>query len=1159
VFRRLFNFRALVRLIAFLLIAVFIWFAGPYFAFGSFHPLESDMARYIAIALIVVLWLVLGIVKWLRASQATDKLVGAISQMRPEKERPSAEATKLRERFDEAIAALKQRGGRSLYDLPWYVFIGAPGSGKTTALVNSGLRFPLEQRVGKGAVRGVGGTRNCDWWFTDEAVFLDTAGRYTTQDSDQSSDSEGWREFLTLLRTYRVRRPLNGVILTISCQDLLTQSEAERETYVEAARRRLQELTDELRVQLPVYVMVTKCDMVPGFTDYFDDLNQDGRAQVWGVTFPYEQTLSGAAPGAIVGEFDALIGRLNDRVFARVDAERGGRRRASVFAFPQQMAALRDLVAGFVGDVFSASRADRQLLLRGVYFTSGTQDGTQIDRLLGAIGRRFGVAADAVAAPAAGKGKAYFVERLLKEIVIGESGLAGVNRRLEFQKAAWQMAAYAATVLVVVVGLIVLYVSYSGNRSYLDQVANDVATLKRVRPPAARASLEGFLPYLNAARAVSDSANRYRDGAPWSMRWGLYQGNAIGNAARDAYLRELDSVVLPRFAARVRQRMGEYGSEPEKLYVYLKAYLMLGDPRRLDKKHLQFVADLEWPPPLSGAASGALPSTHFRNLLEYSGTLRPIAIDPTIVTQARNNIRQTSIPQIIYGQMQRKLADDANGLHFDQLALGVEKVLRRRSGRKMSDPVPAIYTQKVFKEATGPGILPYVKAFAEEEWVWGTGGVAGAAAMTRLGSQVSDIYERDYASFWDATLNDLEIVPFASVQQYVDGLGILTAASSPLKGVLKVAADNTSLIGSTTDPAKQSVTSRITEGARDLFNTAQQKATGAAPAGAVVTQRFEPIHRLMAGAPAPFDAVIEQMKKIRDGVARVAPQLGATAPLSQISDPGVRDLWRSVEQDAANLPPPVDRLVKEVVRTAESTIIDVAKSDLDKRYAGQVVARCRAQIEGKYPFAGTRSEIPLTDFGEVFGYGGLYDKFFTENLDKVVDTLQTPWMWRAGALSSSADLLPQFQRVERIRRLFFAAGSKDPQLNFTLTLSSLDKAATRFFLEINGQRYDVKPGAAGGSPAAWPGANKAGLVYAAFEDNVAAPERLNVFNGPWALFRLVDATRQPPSGQGSSDTDLASVLRIESKYHQAQVTIEAANAASNPFAASDWRQFSCER
>ena len=125
-------------------------------------------------------------------------------------------------------------------------------------------------------MRGVGGTRNCDWWFTDEAVFLDTAGRYTTQDSDAESDSVGWREFLALLKKYRARRPLNGVMVTVSAQDLLTLDPAGREAHVEAARNRLAELHHELQIQLPVYVLVTKCDLVDGFAEYFEDMNAGG-------------------------------------------------------------------------------------------------------------------------------------------------------------------------------------------------------------------------------------------------------------------------------------------------------------------------------------------------------------------------------------------------------------------------------------------------------------------------------------------------------------------------------------------------------------------------------------------------------------------------------------------------------------------------------------------------------------------------------------------------------------------------------------------------------------------------------------------------------------------------------------------------------------------
>ncbi len=139
------------------------------------------------------------------------------------------------------------------------------GSGKTTALANSGLQFPLADRFGKTALRGIGGTRNCDWWFTNEAVLLDTAGRYTTQESEQVQDAGEWLEFINLLRKYRRRQPINGVIITISISDLLSQSaEASRQQAVNL-RQRLSELHEQLGIRFPVYVMVTKADLLKGF------------------------------------------------------------------------------------------------------------------------------------------------------------------------------------------------------------------------------------------------------------------------------------------------------------------------------------------------------------------------------------------------------------------------------------------------------------------------------------------------------------------------------------------------------------------------------------------------------------------------------------------------------------------------------------------------------------------------------------------------------------------------------------------------------------------------------------------------------------------------------------------------------------------------------
>jgi type VI secretion system protein ImpL len=1154
-----FKSRAFVLLIGFLLIAVFIWYGGPYFAFGSYHPLETEFSRLIAIALVVGCWLLSVIIRRLRSSRASEKLVGAvIAATQKEKERPSPEAAKLRERFEEAVGALTKgkKPGHSLYDLPWYVFIGAPGSGKTTALVNSGLKFPADQRGSKAAVRGVGGTRNCDWWFTDEAIFLDTAGRYTTQDSDASSDSEGWREFLALLTKYRLRRPINGIILTISTQDLLTQGDAGREAHVDAARRRLTELTRELQIQLPVYVMVTKCDMVAGFSEYFDNLTQEDRAQVWGVTFPYDQSQSGEAGDAFPHEYDALIGRLNERVFARVEEERGSRRRASIFAFPQQMAALREPLTQFVSDLFSSTSFNQQILLRGVYLTSGTQDGTQIDRLLGSIGRRFGVAADAVAA-APGRGKAFFMERLLKQVVIGESGLAGVNRRLEMRTMVWQLAAYAAVLLFLVVGLVLLSVSYANNRDYLSEISTDLAALKRATPGLSRASLEVLLPQLNAVRAVSDSANRYRDSTPWGMRWGLYQGNSVGNAARDAYLRELDGIVLPRFAARVKQHLVGYASEPEKLYVYLKAYIMLGDPKHLDKKHLQYLADLEWKQPDATPGAGTSLSGHFQSLLAYSDTLRPIALDPVLVAQARTTILRASIPQMMFDQMRRSLSDDAKGgLQLDVVAgSGIEKVLRRKSGRKLSEPIPSFYTKQVFNDTTGTGMAPLVKQFAEETWVWGPGAMS-AASWPKLTSQVTEIYEREYIKYWDDLLNDLEIVRFSTVQQYSDELTILVAPTSPLRGLLKTVTEQTSIVTTAADATGgglSSVGERLKKGADELLNSAQKKiygTSGLAP-GTVITEHFAPIHRYMAGSPAPIDTTFEQIRKIRDQLVTLGPQVGGTNPLTALADPVLRDLRQALRQDAVNLPPPVNTLVGQMAQNVVGSVSSDATRELEKLYQEEVVNECRARVEGRYPF-GDGGDISLNDFSSVFGPGGLYDKFFAQRLDKLVDTSQRPWTWRPDSVASSPGILAQFERVGRIREMFFAPGSKSPELEFRVRLSKLDASASRLYVDIDGQTFDVKPGGEGGGTATWPGPKKAGVAFATFEDRVGAPEQGFEFEGPWAWFRMIDKAMAP-----QPEADGLSVLSLQTQYHRAVLTIEAPAGKGNPFVARGWRQFGC--
>jgi len=215
-------FLALLGVIA---ISALVWYVGPLIAIGESRPLDPTWIRLTVIAVLFGLWVLRVIFRAWNQRRANAALVQGMTKGPSSADK---EIATLNQRFGEALDILKKTPGKGkgaqLYQLPWYIFIGAPGSGKTTALMNAGLTFPLAEKMGGASVRGVGGTRNCDWWFTDEAVLIDTAGRYTTQESNTAVDASAWDGFLALLRKSRPRRPINGVLLTVNIQDLLQQT-----------------------------------------------------------------------------------------------------------------------------------------------------------------------------------------------------------------------------------------------------------------------------------------------------------------------------------------------------------------------------------------------------------------------------------------------------------------------------------------------------------------------------------------------------------------------------------------------------------------------------------------------------------------------------------------------------------------------------------------------------------------------------------------------------------------------------------------------------------------------------------------------------------------------------------------------------------------------
>lgn len=189
-------------------------------------------------------------------------------------------------------------GKRYLYELPWYIIVGSPVDGKRTALLNAGLQFPLAEQMEQSAeviaIPDKGGILHCDWWFTNEAVLIDTAARYVCHEDGGATENtarnaDECHGFLGLLSKYWSRAPINGVLLTVNAADVAGKSEAEHIAAAAMIRARLGELRNQLGICFPVYLMITKMDLVSGFTDYFTYLTIEGRAQIWDFTLPYDQ------------------------------------------------------------------------------------------------------------------------------------------------------------------------------------------------------------------------------------------------------------------------------------------------------------------------------------------------------------------------------------------------------------------------------------------------------------------------------------------------------------------------------------------------------------------------------------------------------------------------------------------------------------------------------------------------------------------------------------------------------------------------------------------------------------------------------------------------------------------------------------------------------
>jgi type VI secretion system protein ImpL len=1146
-----FVIRWVIPLLGLIALSLIIWFIGPLLEF-----LVPEGRRWALIIFIFALWIgyrVFCIIQARRNAAKVLQSLAADTPPDPDSVATAEELAALRQRMDEALALLKKAklGGderRNLYELPWYVIIGPPGSGKTTALVNSGLHFPLAAQLGAGAVRGVGGTRNCDWWFTDQAVLLDTAGRYTTQDSHATVDKAAWLGFLDLLKTQRSRRPIDGAFVAISLSDLLLGSEAERAAHAAAIRLRIQELYTQLGVRFPIYLMLTKLDLVPGFMEFFDSLSKEERAQVWGMTFALDDGKSGDSPLAhLPAELAALEQRLNERLVERLQQERDPARRDLIYGFPQQFAALKESLQSFLEGVFKPNAFEERVLLRGVYFTSGTQEGSPIDRLIGAMAQSMNLDRQHLARQT-GTGRSYFIEKLFSAVAFAERGLVGVNPKVERRRKWIARGALAGTVALVLVVSTLWIISYRANQAYIAQVDQRVGPVRQDvqnLSPAQRDVL-AVLPLLNATRHLAG------DAPGWAEGLGLYQGDMLEAESASVYRKLLVAVFAPRLMTRIEEQLHS-GGNSDFLYEGLKAYLMLADSEHYDPDFIKAWITLDWdhtlardlPPEQRQALTG-----HLQALFEkHPPNAR---LDQRLIDDLRRQLQQLPVAQRVYDRVKRaKLPDGVPDFRLSEAGgRDAALVFTRKSGKPLSEPLSGLFTAKGYRQGFLLASLNQAGTLAEEQWVLGRD-QADQQNVASLAADVRRLYFQDYLRQWDALLADIDFVPITSVAQAADVLRILSGPTSPLKKLLVAVAKETDLQQEERLLAAQG---QKVEGGVDQLKQRlgtllgqEQSANPAAVASSEdpVSAHFAELNSLVSkgeGEPAAIDGLLADMNAL---YVQVSAMVGASgdALLGEAKNQASAAAAR-VSLTAERQPPVVQGLVKSVVGSTTNTMMGGVRNQLNAAWVSEVVNVYRQSLSGRYPMSpGSSRDATLEDFGQFFGTGGVMDNYFRKYLQPYVNTSTTTWSWQPGAaqkLGISPGVLQTFQRASNIRDAFFrSSGGTQPAVRFELKPVAMDANISQFLLDLDGQQLSYDHGPSRPVAMQWPNPGSIGVVRLSIMPPSATGRSGITLDGPWAWFRLLEqsdltATNSPDRFNLRLRVDGASIsyeLRASSAFN----------------------------
>lgn len=1095
------RFSPLAGLVA---VLTMVWMVGPTLAFGEMRPLAEAWQRWLATALFVLVFAVWYVVKWLLAKQQAQKLESAVAGQ-------EQGARVMESRLQAGFEALKKRlSTTAILEMPWYAVVGAPGTGKTTAVRASNLRFVARDIVGAEAYKGVGGTRNCNWWIAEEAVLLDTAGRYSYSEAPSATDDEEWKKFLAMVKKFRPERPVNGAVVFFGLDQLASMSDAEFGEMTGSVSARVRELSTSLGLALPVYAVFTKLDRIAGFSALLEDMSDAECRKSLGVALDTANNPVSVKELAEQG-LAGLVRKLELWIHGEVQREHNLSRTAQMIAAPTQLLSLVPRIVSTLERLAIDGGEGRGFHLRGTYLLSSVQEGSLFDRIAKNLSGAFGLS-ESQQMQGEHKSRPVFVEGVFRDAMLPEARLAGMDLGAVRRDVRRRLVLAMSCMLIGLLAATMLSISFVTNRSLVRDT--DVAAQHYVdvaKNSASGSQLSALLDRLEALNAAIAKASRYQPAPPFGAREFLYQGRMLSGNAGDIYDRELAAIVGRQLRSSLEAglRASDANSLPLQ-FEWLKAYLMLDQEnvKRRDSEFLSKIANTLWSREFAASPSTKdRLSTQLRIMLERG--MHSQTLDAQLVESIRQRVAGGGNPALaafVYRSVELHLAlPDAHDLSLGSL-IGVDglKLFKFAPNWSESSKIPALYTR--------PGAAAFSAAlnrqlgqFADDGWVLDKYMPPRDVVMgDAIRNEVRKHYAQQYVRTWESVLQAVSIPP-TGAGDVRSKLALASAyGTSPVSIYLQAVLPHIDL------PIAVANSLSAAPVATDKSGTVGTGEDSASDPRKLVNDHFKRLASAIRGDGAP--SLNDFMSQTQGAAATLNALQMSTGAGSQGMDPmraAAMSQMISASQGSNAFPPPLNAwhvaLMGGAMRSTQAIVTQGAASELRAQTSGA----CGTDVSALYPFANaSTADISPAQFAELFAANGSLETFFKSKLADAVDTRTTPWRFKAssavaGTLSSSA--LAQFERARRIREAFFSGGGDRIQIEFALTPIEMSKNAKRLMIRIGQDTFEFSHGPLRRKTMTWAANGDIGIpIEVEFDDIVNGAPAVHSTEGTWSLLRWLD-------------------------------------------------------